>query len=303
MHEIDKAWSQIIAWFEGQQPEVVNQLNAPATDADLAAAEAALGTNLPEDFKHLYRIADGSDVDIPSVFENGHWFMPLMQIIEHANITRQFLEGRPDEDFAFWRSQVEEGMLLIRGPVKPHTFSASWIPFTSSNGDVNRYVDLDPAPGGTAGQVIEVDAESAMYSVIADNLAGFLSAHAAHLQAGDFRIEHDFLVGPEAGGDWCMPAWLAGAEQSSTQIEAGDGEQVLTGAMGMLGGTGDEVFFTLHPDDDTEIACLATRAETKGFSQVRVEQDARVKLVKAEPGRQGFFGTPDYVVLEYKALR
>ena len=306
MQSIRESWDQITQWFEANQPTVIGHLNPPATEAQFAAAEAALGNTLPDEFRQLYDIANGSDIDIPGVFENGHWFMPLEHIVEHAGIMKQFVESQPIEDFAFWKSQVDEGMLMIRGAVKPHTFSPHWIPLTSSNGDVIRYIDLDPAPGGRVGQIIEVDTECASYALIAQSLSALLSRHAARLQSGEVKIEHDCLVDNEdRGEEWGMPAWLLQTGSPVPDITPPDeaGEQVVDGAMGMLAGSTDDIVFSLHPADGSELKCLATRNDTRGFGQIAIEQDATAKLRRLVPPRQSFLGTADYLVLGYRARR
>lgn len=306
MQSIRQCWDQITAWFQANQPVVVEQLNAPATAAQFAATEAALKVTLPDEFRQLYEIANGSDVDIPGVFENGHWFMPLEQIVEHAGIMSQFVEGRPIEDFAFWKSQIEDGMLMIRGAVKPQTYSPHWIPLTSSNGDVIRYIDLDPAPGGRVGQVIEVDTECASFAVIAESLTALLSRHAARLQSGEMKIEHDCLIDNEdPGGDWGVPEWLmqSGSPVPGISPAGEDDEMVVDGAMGMLAGTTDDIVFSLHPADGSELMCLATRNDTRGFGQIAIEQDATAKLRRLSPPRQSFLGTANFLVLDYRARR
>ena len=74
--------------------------------ADIEDAETALGVDFPPELRDWYSLADGSDVDIPSVFEDGHWFLPLAESVSHYRLMSEFHAGKPVDDFAFWRSQI-----------------------------------------------------------------------------------------------------------------------------------------------------------------------------------------------------
>ena len=155
MTAIRESWQALLRWFANNQPEATAALRSPASEADLDAFSAAIGLDLPDAHRALYRLADGSDVDIPSVFDDGHWFLPLDEALQHFNTLKGLADEKPVDDFARWRAAIEDGIITVDGPVKPHSFSPQWIPLSSSNGDVHRYIDLDPAPGGVTGQVIE----------------------------------------------------------------------------------------------------------------------------------------------------
>ena len=44
------------------------------------------------------------------------------------------------------------------GPIKPDWWNRRWVPITFNQGNCH-FLDLDPAPGGTAGQVCDYDIE------------------------------------------------------------------------------------------------------------------------------------------------
>ena len=304
MSTVEESWSRIINWCRSNQPEAVSNLRAGATEEAIQEAESAMGVEFPHDLKMLYELADGSETDYPGQFDDGHWFMPLSAATEHYRTMIQFADEQPVDAFDFWRSQVEDHIISVKGPVKPHMFSKRWVPLTTSEGAVHRYVDLDPAPGGKAGQVIQHYPEACSHEVLAHSLADYLAGYADKLEAGRFAMEHGSLIDREAedSSNWGVPDYMLQETPAETPGELGSGEVELTGNMGVLAGTGDEIFFTLHLDDGSEPAFLATRKGTKGFSTIAVQQRATVRAVVFDK-RPTIFEAPDYEVLEYRMIR
>ena len=64
--------------------------------------------------------------------------------------------------------------LKSQGPVRTSLFDQCWIPIASDNG-IPICLDLNPLPGGIAGQVIYVDWEDGTVRVIANGFAEFLA--------------------------------------------------------------------------------------------------------------------------------
>lgn len=303
MSIVEEAWSRIIDWYRSNQPDAVANLRAGATTDAISAAESTMGVRFPEDLKALYGLADGSETDYPGQFDDGHWFMPLAQATQHYETMIEFVDEQPVDAFDFWRSQIEDNIISVRGSVKPNVFARQWIPLTTSEGSVHRYIDLDPAPGGKVGQVIEVYPEACSHQVLADSLGDYLAQFADKLESGRFVMEHGSLVDSEAedSSDWGVPDFMLQDNAIEAPREPGPGEIELTGEMGVLAGTGDETYFTLHLDDGSEPAFLATRKGTKGFSTIAVEQRATVHAIRFAK-RPTFFETPDYEVLEYRRI-
>ena len=305
MSKVEDAWSRIVAWSKANNPEAVADLRPGATADAIAAAESAIGVQFPDDLKTLYRLADGSEVDYPGQLDDGHWFMPLAQAIELYEIMIEFADEQPVDDYNFWRSQVDNQIISVKGPVKPHSFSKRWIPLTNSNGDVHRCIDLDPAPGGSPGQVIEVYPEACSHQVLADSLGDYLAKFAERLETGRFVMEHGSLVDPDSEevSDWGVPDYMLMGNVTEPLAEPGPGEIELTGDMGMVAGTGNEIYFTLHLDDGREPAFLASREGTKGYNTIAVRQRATVRAVHFDKSRPTTFEAPDYEVLEYRMIR
>lgn len=116
------------------------------------------------------------------------------------------------ETVEFWKDRIKSSVIFVKGAVKPLLRHPKWLPFTCMNGDVFRYLDFDPAPGGTEGQVIEVDPEGCSYQVLANSLDDALKMYANQLESGKYKVEEDGyieLIDHEDTMEWGIPKWLS----------------------------------------------------------------------------------------------
>ena len=318
------AWGRIEAWLAANLPAALENLQPPASEEQLQELSTTLGRPLPDALRACLLIHDGElDGWMPSAFADGHWFLPCTEIGRMWEQLVSLAEemGGTEDAYDFWRAQVEDGIIFVDGPVKPRFGSRAWLPFSSLDGHVQRFIDFEPAPGGVEGQVIEVDPESCTYRVLAPSFVDFLEGHAAALERGAFEIGEDGLHSPEEGAadptGWGIPAYLAEVEfearaadpAASRPDSVAEGEEVeLEGEMGMLLG-GPEIIFSLETPDGAEHTFLAKPGLTKGYSSIAVRQAARVRARPYTSDVESLFveqaGTeaPHFVALEYRMVR
>ncbi len=293
MKTINESLDQLKAWLTTHLTAALNNLRPPATDEAIAAAEAHFPFELPEDIKTLYRLHDGEEDNWPpGIFDNGHWFLPLSQAIEQAKIMQEFVDDGGDVEES-WADSIEEGIISVYGPVKPFTFSQQWLPLTSSNGDVLRYLDFDPAPGGAVGQVIEVDAECCSHKVVASSMAEYLSNYVDDLANGRYIIEDECIndTFEDDVESWGVPDYLKGksadlitAEDFSeplTEKEMDSNEEfALTGEVVFLMGAATQIEFVLEVKEGERYTFLADNKKTKGYGAISINSGAIVHAIK-----------------------
>jgi len=319
MQTVNESWARIIAWLESALPEALNNLRPPATAGQIDDAGAALGIRFPESLRALYLLHDGEANNWPpGVFDDGHWFMPLDEMLAHRTSLAEFADEIPADSLAAWKKAIEDHVISVSGPVKPHIYSKRWIPLTSSNGDVNRYLDFDPAPGGQPGQIIEVYPEACSHKVLAPSLETYLQDYADELDADMFVVEHDCIVDTRDAGetDEAMPEYLQAFEpehvseadtaRAVTSDDLAENDEIeLLGRVGTLMGTDQEAQFSLMVANGGEHVLLATRKDTRGFSAISIDQYARIVVKKASPGTPGFLGMwdpADFLVLDFEVV-
>lgn len=312
------AWTRIERWLEERLPAALENFGAPASQEQLADLEATIGRPLPPSLRVILEQRDGEAGGwLPSAFPDGHSLLPCAQIAEMWEQLVSLAEemGDTEDAYDFWKAQVDDGIISIQGPVKPNFGSRRWIPISTLEGAVQRFIDFDPAPGGREGQVIEVDAEACMHRVLAPSFPAFLESHADALERGELTVADDGLRSDEAAASdpttWGPPAYLAettdepappdagatpprpaptggaadeasdGAEEQATDesgTEATDGAEEVTieGTMGVLLG-GPETIFSLQTDAGEEFLFLAKANLTRGYRTIAVQQRARVR--------------------------
>ncbi|HSS64977.1 MAG TPA: SMI1/KNR4 family protein [Gammaproteobacteria bacterium] len=212
---VKKNIERILSWASKNAPQTVANLNKPATKSDLDAIESEFGRPVPDGFIELWNSFDGDGLGTwLAIFGNGNQMLSCKELLEHYRLDQEIGKSLYDpamHKVAFWKSRIADHVIFVKGPVKPLMLHSKWLPFTSMNGDVIRYFDFDPAPGGAVGQVIQVDPEGCSYEVLADSLGAFLADYADQLESGSYSVAEDGFIESSLEPDpfeWGMPNWL-----------------------------------------------------------------------------------------------
>ncbi len=319
---INESWTKIIAWLQANLPEALNNLRSPATNMQIEEVEKSIGIKFPDALRALYLLHDGETNNWPpSVFDEGHWFMPLSKVVSHRNNMSEFVEATPTDSFANWKSAIEDNIISVKGPVKPYIYSSFWIPFTTLNGDVHRYIDFDPAPTGQIGQVIEHCPEACTHKVLANSFEEYISSYAEQLKSGRFVVIDNCISDTQEDSEesWGIPDYLKGVEydyikesdisQPFRLDELEDSKEIeLIGQMGFLMGTASEIIFSILILGGQEYSFLATKQDTTGYGAIAFDQYANIRAIKYNKTTSNFtkgFGTkaPEFLALEYKMVK
>ncbi|HEY1067083.1 MAG TPA: SMI1/KNR4 family protein [Pirellulales bacterium] len=173
-------WSRIEAWFQAHAPEALAEFRPPATNRHINHLEDATDLRLPAEMEQSYKIHDGSWA--LRMFPGGN----LMTIQAIEETWSQWAELADNGAFAGVVSSPD-------GPIQPVHWSTRWLPLTV-NGTGDCYcVDLDPAPGGSPGQIIWFSHETGPLGVVANSFGEWLTQYADDLEAGRY------VFSPEVG--------------------------------------------------------------------------------------------------------
>ena len=187
--DIAALWQRLDAALTKHAPAVLETLAGPAKPEAVSKLEAEFGLALPVALKLSWAIHDGQQseeqdrplfADLP--------FFGVASVRAERKQMRELAKELGDlsevDDFVAWHALVADGIGQISGPVKARNYDPKWLPIGSFNGDVFRYLDFDPAPGGVVGQVIEVDPECVSWRVIAPSFDVLLATFVEALEAG-----------------------------------------------------------------------------------------------------------------------
>ena len=181
---IEATWKRIEAWLAANAPPVLASLQAGASAEEIGQLERVLGVTLPDDVKASYRIHDGQGEGSAGLTEEGD-LLPLAQIARAWSSWQQLAVAG---SFDMAESQPS-------GPIKTQWWNLRWIPFTHDGSGNHLCLDLDPAPGGTPGQVITMWHDDARRKIVAASFSLWLAHFADQLEAGDYAYS-------ESDGGW-----------------------------------------------------------------------------------------------------
>jgi cell wall assembly regulator SMI1 len=137
MKNILQQFEQQIAAMDG----ALEELNPPATAAELDAAERALGVKLPDDVRQFYQWRNG---DQGNQFLFGEFrIMPLSELLESNQASRKSMNPE-------WLTVTDAS-----GVFKDCIANPKWIQFGDNGGNTILFLDMDPGQQGTPGQLLE----------------------------------------------------------------------------------------------------------------------------------------------------
>jgi cell wall assembly regulator SMI1 len=179
---------ELEAWLAQHLPEVAADLRPGATTQDLDSLAAALGAELPEDFRALYAWHDGQAM-VPNA---GPWyglsFLPLERVRRDCEMWREIqAESNPET-----RANLDRHMSSTPpGFVKTQYANGLWLPFAFDWGGNYLGIDLDPGERGRYGQVINFGRDEERKIAVAPSLGAFLDWMLEELAAGNFNIQQE----------------------------------------------------------------------------------------------------------------
>lgn len=176
-------FAEMFALVQDVAPESVGNLNPPAAQDELHKLEGKI-PDVPSALTSLLELHNGEEaISWISILPNGMQLMDIESILQGYD----FQSSEPDELVDVEDLVASDVMDAPAGPVKPIFFHSKRVPFAQLNLDVIWYLDLDPAAGGEAGQVVEQDAEGLRLRVIATSLVDLFQCYVEDLRRGAFQ--------------------------------------------------------------------------------------------------------------------
>ena len=182
---ITKLWNNLKQEWSRLAPNVTIALHEAASEDDLQKLEETINAKLPEDFKAFYRVHNGQKswegvIDCQEL-------LSIERIIDEWKVWKGLLDSEafigPDGSY---KSEPREQ------EVKNDWWNPGWIPFTSDGAGNHLCVDLDPNPGGTYGQVIEMIHDDADRSLKASSLMTYIEHYTEKLKSDAYRYSDDY---------------------------------------------------------------------------------------------------------------
>ncbi len=184
----DEAWRRYVVQATKAHSGFMSHLHRGAAPEQIATAEHAIGSSFPPDLRHLLAKHDGSD-DVS--------VLPGWSLYSAHRIVREWMIW---DDLRRKEFKPENLGCEPIGPVRgDEWWRRDWIPFCGDGGGNHLCVDMDPAFGGTVGQVITMWHDDPRRELIAYSLTDFVE-----LIASDFA-QGKLIWDDEWGGVYATP--------------------------------------------------------------------------------------------------
>lgn len=179
---VTRAWESLEAWLRMHRPEALSQLNPGASDADIAALEAASGFAAPDDVKAFYRRHDGAEVlGLIDGFD-------LMSLDEIAEEWPGLVKDYSSPDIV---GGLEPPSWTPKG-VKRAWWAEGWMPIAKNGGGDYFFIDLDPAPGGRVGQIVHFWHDVNEMPLLGRSFAGWFERYVERIHAGEVVWDDEY---------------------------------------------------------------------------------------------------------------
>ncbi|KAI0065419.1 hypothetical protein BV25DRAFT_1821820 [Artomyces pyxidatus] len=152
---LEQTWNRLRAWLSNEYPELGDTLNYGIQPQDLTAIEMQFGFALPQAVRESYLVVDGQEPESSAGCPEGLFFglhlLPLEEVYDEWRFWRE-VDNDPT-------SGAHAGLREVMQSIPPNWIrkeysQRGWIPLISDKTGNYVGVDLNPAEGGSVGQVI-----------------------------------------------------------------------------------------------------------------------------------------------------
>jgi cell wall assembly regulator SMI1 len=184
---VSSSWQRLERWLGKHFPRGLLALRSGASEAQLKKLEQVLGQTLPQDMRASWALHDGEE---PGVWEGVIFRCRLISVQGIETVWRHLQSVLPMQEAHPDRFGLDECTSFPKGAIQCVNYTRGWIPLHDWDGR-HFGVDLNPAPHGVRGQVINFGLGHSAKYVLARSWGHFLEDVADELEAGNFVLEVD----------------------------------------------------------------------------------------------------------------
>ena len=171
---MNELWQRLTTWLRINAPQLLLTLQPGATQQAIVDLERRLGVRLPDDYRAFLALCDGQRIGAAFRFYNAEELLCTTKILTHWQHWNGLLEAGAFESY---QSEPDAG-------IRTDWWNAKWIPFTHDLGGHSSCLDLNPAKGGTVGQVITMWRDSEERELMYGSFTAWLTHVVAGLESG-----------------------------------------------------------------------------------------------------------------------
>jgi cell wall assembly regulator SMI1 len=180
MSNVTEIWTRLERWLQDNTPTLYESMQKGASEKQIQELEQHLGVILPEDYKTFLKCCNGQSDTAEAGFYNG-------ELLSSNNVKFQW---------DIWQKLLNEGS-FENSKSKPDKgirnawWNPRWIPFTHDGGGNHLCLDLEPAEGGTVGQVITMWHDSQERELMFPNCTAWLEHVLEGLESGQIVFDRE----------------------------------------------------------------------------------------------------------------
>ncbi|MGL5058964.1 MAG: SMI1/KNR4 family protein [Microcoleus sp.] len=177
-NSMQEIWTKIETWLIANAPQIFEELQPGASEFRISELEELLSIQLPEDVKSSYRIHDGQFTYNYGLIY-GRELLSLERIADEWHVWKELLDSDTfkTEDGEDIGSEAAPGICNV-------WWSPKWIPLTYDGAGNHDCLDLNPAVGGTVGQIVTMWHDDPDRQIVAPNFRVWLQQYADGLASG-----------------------------------------------------------------------------------------------------------------------
>jgi len=201
MEPVRTAWKRIETWLAANAPSCLDALLPPAAGPAIEDAAAKVNARWPDDYRASLAIHEGQGGQALGLI--GGWYLvPLAEVIElHAMLADLHRELDPDLD-----------PTIVAAPgVRDVWWTPGWVPVADDHAGNHVCLDLDPAPGGSYGQLVLFLHDRPQRRLVARDFAAWLERAATWMEQG--RVHTKDLGHGMVGLDYADWQTVVGPEE------------------------------------------------------------------------------------------
>lgn len=196
---MNHAWNLYKKELFGKMPSLRETIRRGASEADVRAAEQAIGMPLPAELREMYLGNDGDDHEAICGVILGFHFLSLAEL---AAEWESWAELAENEEL----NRPELFTSTPAGRIRRRYADKKWIPFCTDDGGNFIGIDMDPDTQGRAGQIINFGRDEHNKHVLETDLNAFLDrltriVRSDHFFAGEYDGENVIFFGPNGEED------------------------------------------------------------------------------------------------------
>ena len=183
-------WDRFKAWLSENCAAEIRGLNDPATSDEFDELESIIAMKLPDDFKQYLTIHNGQGSDGGGIVD-GSILLSTVEIIREWESLKYQLENT-DLDLEEYYVERDDGL-------KGDVLNSKWIPFVSDRNGNYFCLDLDPAEGGSYGQIIDLYHDDFERNILSVSFKEWFSQYVSDLEDGEYVYDEDYSTVMEVG--------------------------------------------------------------------------------------------------------